>query len=105
MNETTYTMWLHGDLDFTPEDIFLDFEDRGNPGALDDMSTQPPPLTWATAPEILTVEELAELLRLSYNAVNEAINNGEVPSQRIGRVKRIYRDAVISWLGEKGGAR
>ena len=39
------------------------------------------------------------------NPSNEAINNGEIPSQRIGRVKRIYRDAIITWLGEKGGAR
>ena len=50
-------------------------------------------------PDILTVKELSDLLRLNVKTVYEAITNGEIPGcKRIGRNIRISRKAVLHWL-------
>ena len=54
-------------------------------------------------PTLLTVDELAVLLRMNRNTVYEAIERGEIPgAQRIGRTIRITRDVVVRWLREQG---
>jgi excisionase family DNA binding protein len=52
-------------------------------------------------PAVLTVEEVAKLLRLGRTATYEAIRRGEIPSIKIGR-KRLVATAVIDrmLLGE-----
>jgi excisionase family DNA binding protein len=48
---------------------------------------------------ILTVEELAEFLRVNHKTVRDAISRGEIPGvRRLGGTIRIYRAAVIDWL-------
>jgi excisionase family DNA binding protein len=48
---------------------------------------------------VLTVDELAALLRLERKAVYAAIRRGEIPGViRVGRAIRICREAVVEWL-------
>ena len=50
-------------------------------------------------PEVLTVPEVASLLRLNRNTVYEAFQRGEIPGGRkIGKSIRFSRDAVVQWL-------
>ncbi len=52
-----------------------------------------------TLPDIMTVKELAKLLRMNVKTVYEAITNGEIPGcKRIGRNIRISRRTVLDWL-------
>ena len=48
---------------------------------------------------ILTVNELAALLRVERKTVYAAITRGDIPGvRRVGRSIRISRDAVLDWL-------
>jgi len=49
--------------------------------------------------EVLNVAEAAAFLRIGRNQLYEAVGRGEVPCQRIGRVIRFSRTALIAWLG------
>ena len=50
-------------------------------------------------PEVLTVPELAALLRVSLPTVYSAVKRGEVPGVvRIGRVVRLHRETVVAWM-------
>lgn len=60
--------------------------------------------TSAGLPDVLTVGELAQLLRLNHKTVREAITRGEIPGvRRIGTTIRISRDAVVNWLNSGEG--
>jgi excisionase family DNA binding protein len=50
------------------------------------------------APEVLTVDEAAEFLRMGRNSLYGAIGRGEVPHQRIGKTIRLSRAALMRWL-------
>jgi len=53
----------------------------------------------ADAPEVLTVEEAAALLRVNHKTLRDAINRKEVPGViRLGRVIRLSRPALLEWL-------
>jgi excisionase family DNA binding protein len=50
-------------------------------------------------PMVLTVDELAALLRVNRKTVYDALARGEIPgARRIGGRYRILRDAVVEWL-------
>ncbi len=50
-------------------------------------------------PAVLTVDEVALLLRVERKTVYEAIARGELPGvRRIGRLIRVSRAAVLEWL-------
>ncbi len=52
----------------------------------------------------LTVDELAELLRLNRKTVYEAIARGDIPgARRIGESYRIHRATVIEWFTSSQG--
>ena len=58
----------------------------------------------SAVPAVLTVDELATLLRVDRKSAYAAISRGEIPgARRIGRAIRISRDAVLAWLGEAQG--
>lgn len=60
-------------------------------------------LSWETAPEILTVKEVAELLRVSTGAVYAAIRLGLLPAANFGkRQTRIAKDVLREELLRKG---
>ena len=59
----------------------------------------PPPTA-----SVLTVDELATLLRVNRKTVYDAISRGEMPgARRIGGRYRILRTAVLEWLGSSQG--
>lgn len=70
--------------------------------------TAPTDIDAAHAPdppvEVLTVDELAALLRLDRKTVYAAINRSEIPgARRFGRTVRIHRDTVLQWLADGQG--
>jgi excisionase family DNA binding protein len=57
-----------------------------------------------TLPEVITVPELAALLRVSKPTAYAAVKRGEIPGLiKIGNCLRLNRAAVLAWMGEKQG--
>lgn len=53
---------------------------------------------------ILTVDELALLLRLDRKTVYSMVRRGEIPGvRRFGRAVRVHRDTVLRWLADGQG--
>lgn len=56
-------------------------------------------LTPAGASAVLTVDELASLLRVDRKTAYAAVTRGDVPGvRRLGRTIRVHREAVMAWL-------
>ena len=51
-------------------------------------------------PDILTVEEACEALRMGYNAVDDLLNEGKLKAYKNGRVWRITKQALIQYVSE-----
>ena len=51
--------------------------------------------------EVLSVEQVAELLGLGRNTVYDAAGRGEIPHRRVGRRLIFSRSAVMEWLAGK----
>jgi excisionase family DNA binding protein len=59
----------------------------------------------STLPQVLTVEEVADLMRVDRKTAYAAIAEGGVPGvRRIGRCIRVSRDVLLRWL-EQGEAK
>jgi excisionase family DNA binding protein len=52
-----------------------------------------------TNPEVMTVKELAQFLRLPVSSVYRLVRDGTIPGVKLGRHWRFYRKAVEQWLG------
>jgi excisionase family DNA binding protein len=52
-------------------------------------------------PHVLTVEEVARLLRVGRSAAYAAARSGELPTIRIGRAIRVPRHRLAQLLGEE----
>ena len=50
-------------------------------------------------PDILTVEDLCNVLNIGPNAAYELLQKGAVPAFRIGRRWKIPKEAVIGYIG------
>lgn len=50
------------------------------------------------APEVLTVEEAAKLLRLAPEQVQSAAEAGELPGRRLAGHWRFSRTALLAWI-------
>jgi excisionase family DNA binding protein len=60
----------------------------------------PTPAPANSLPVVLTVDEVAALLRVDRKSVYSMIRRGKLPGvRRVNRAIRIGRDAVIRWLG------
>jgi len=59
--------------------------------------------------DLLTIEEVAELLRVSRDTVYRLAAKGEIPGTKVGRIWRFSREAIEGWasrrLGEERGQR
>jgi excisionase family DNA binding protein len=63
------------------------------------METHPEGASAGFLPSILTVEEVADLMRIDRKTAYAAIASGEVPGvRRIGRCIRVSRDVLLRWL-------
>ena len=51
-------------------------------------------------PDILTVEEVCEALRMGFNAVYDLLNEGTLKAYKNGRVWRITKQALIQYVSE-----
>ena len=54
----------------------------------------------ADAPEVLTLAEAAELLRVDEETVAKMAESGELPGRKLGDEWRLTRSAVLRWLEE-----
>ncbi|HUT89817.1 MAG TPA: helix-turn-helix domain-containing protein [Thermoguttaceae bacterium] len=53
----------------------------------------------AAAPgDVLTIDELAEYLKISKSTLYKLVQEGALPGQKIGRRWRFHKDAIDSWL-------
>lgn len=52
-----------------------------------------------SGPLVLTVEDVAALLKMSRSAAYEAINRGDLPSRRLGRRILVPVPLLREWLG------
>ena len=50
--------------------------------------------------ELLTIDELREVLNIGRNAAYELLNQGAIPAFRIGRCWKIPREAVEAYIGQ-----
>lgn len=57
------------------------------------------------APDVLTVDELAEILRVSRWSVYERVRDGSLPALHLGRALRFSRAAVAALLAGDAGDR
>jgi excisionase family DNA binding protein len=68
----------------------------------------PSPRTSATSPghlqvaepetPVMTVDEVAALLRLNRKTIYDAVREGSLPALRLGRTIRLSRGEVLRWL-------
>ena len=49
-------------------------------------------------PIMMTIQELAQFLRVSRNTAYSFVNTGVIPSIKVGRQTRIYREDVIRFV-------
>ena len=52
-------------------------------------------------PEILTIDEVANYLRVSKSSLYKLAQEGRVPCQKVGRHWRFRKDAIDRWLDER----
>ncbi len=56
--------------------------------------------SWEAFPAVLTVDEVASLLRVSRWRVYELVQSGSIPHVRLGRTLRFSREALRQWIGQ-----
>jgi excisionase family DNA binding protein len=60
----------------------------------------------SSLPPVLSVEEVAALMRINRKTAYAAIAEGEVPGvRRLGRCIRVSRDVLLRWLAEGEGGK
>ena len=52
-------------------------------------------------PEIMTIGETAEYLRISMSSLYKLAQDGRIPCQKVGRHWRFRREAIDRWLEER----
>ena len=53
--------------------------------------------------DVLTIDELAEYLRISRSTLYKLAQDGKIPCRKVGRHWRFRKQAIDRWL-ERGGA-
>ena len=49
-------------------------------------------------PDVITIQDIQKLLRISRHAAYELIHSGQIPSRKIGRIYRILKTDLIRFL-------
>ena len=50
---------------------------------------------------VLTIDQLAEYLKLSKSSLYHLARRSEIPGQKIGRQWRFHKAAIDKWLGQR----
>ncbi len=50
---------------------------------------------------VLTIDELAEYLKLSKSTLYKLAQEGKVPGQKVGRHWRFHKAVIDRWLGDR----
>jgi excisionase family DNA binding protein len=50
--------------------------------------------------DIMTIEEAAELLRVSIKTFNKVLHTESIPARKVGREWKFSRQALIQWIGD-----
>ena len=66
-----------------------------------DAELKPQRFLVSAEPEVLTLQETAELLRVEPADVTELLEAGDLPARRIGSQWRLSRAAVLEWLRQQ----
>ena len=53
-----------------------------------------------THPEVMTIHEVSEYLRIPITSLYRLAQSGKVPCQKVGRHWRFSREAIGRWLNE-----
>ena len=57
-----------------------------------------------TLPEILTITEAAQYLRISSSSLYKLAQEGRIPCQKVGRHWRFSRLAIHEWIARKNSS-
>jgi len=52
-------------------------------------------------PDVLTLNEVAEYLRIPRSTVYKLAQEGRIPGQKVGRQWRFHRAVLDRWLGDE----
>ena len=58
---------------------------------------------FADYPPVLTAAQVAELLAMNVQEVRRLSRDGRLPSRRIGKAYRFFRDEIVAWLNSAVG--
>jgi excisionase family DNA binding protein len=61
----------------------------------------PPVVRQSSGPKFLTVEEVAELLRVSPRSVYDWVSQGAIPFRKAGRRTIFLLEEVLNWTGNE----
>jgi excisionase family DNA binding protein len=53
-----------------------------------------------THPEVMTIHEVSEYLRIPISSLYRLAQSGKIPCQKVGRHWRFRREAIDRWLEE-----
>lgn len=56
-------------------------------------------------PLVMTVEEVAQYLRIPQSSVYRLAQRGRIPCQKVGRRWRFHREAIDHWLGNQASVK
>ena len=56
------------------------------------------------AQDIMTIEDVAEYLRIPVSSVYKLAQSGKIPATKIGRHWRFYRPTLVSWFTSQTAA-
>lgn len=51
--------------------------------------------------EVLTIEDLADFLKISKSTLYKLVREGSIPCQKVGKHWRFHKDAIDEWLKQK----
>lgn len=67
-------------------------------------ATRPAPtIDWTTLPDVLTVEEAGEILRVCKTTAYKGVKNGTIPAIEISGRKRVPKGRLMTLLGYAPG--
>lgn len=66
-------------------------------GAITTMAKIPD--EWRNLPAVLSIQDVADLMQVHFNTVNNWIKEGKIKAFKQGRIVRIYRDEFFRFAG------